>query len=473
MREVTPVKRVLILDDDPVVLRTLVDYLASPRVHLLLCSEIEAAECVLDRQSFDVLICDLEVSRLGGLEGFRLVRHALAHFPDLEVIVFSGKLDDEVRRLGRSLGATELLEKPAEMHRLRELLGGEVRSSQEGRPGRRVRGEVTRVERLEELLGNRSISALLQPIVRLDKTQESGGLYVEGLARGPLGSPLRNPELLLAYASKKDLLFETELQCISAVLGESRHLSGLRKLFINVHPRSLSAPGFASVLENLVRQNGYENSDVVLELTEQQSILNATAFAATLDDFRMRGFGLALDDYGSGFANLHLVQQLRPDYLKIDGFFCRGIENDENKRTIVEATVAMAHRLGISTIMECVETAAALEVLRDLGARFAQGYFFSEPIGGRELAAAFRPRLPELRDEQARSPSPSSTVVTPWTAGDIEHELSNLLTAIALTAAQGLKRLDTGDPLRKDLEAILSASEQAISLKWPEVGTLD
>lgn len=461
------IKRVLILDDDPRVRRTLVDYLVSPDLHLMVCSEIEVAECLLDRQEFDVLICDLEVSPLGGLEGFRLIRHGLAHFPELQIVVFSGKLNDEVRRIGNSLGVSDMVEKPAEMARLRDLLAKKPSRFSRARRLGDTRGGVTRVESLDEVLASRKITALLQPIVALDAPKgDATGLFVEGLARGPEQSPLKNPELLLAYASKKDRLFETELLCIAAVLRECRHLSGPLRLSINVNPRSLSAPGFASALEQLVRKNGRRNSDIVLELTEQQSILNPTAFAATLDEFRERGFALALDDFGSGFANLHLVQQLRPDYLKIDGHFCRGIEDDEDRRTIVEATIGMAKRLGITTVMECVETAEALEVLRALGAEYAQGYFFSEPVTGRELATGYRPRLPEVSGEEAARLQEPAAAELPTVADDSEHELSNLLTAIALSAAQSLKRLEASDPQRKDLEAILEASEQAIALRW-------
>ena len=95
-------RRVLILDDDPSTLTTLTDYLRAPGLELVACSEIEAAECLMDRDRFDVLITDLEVSDLGGLEGIRLIRHVTTHFPNTKVIVFSGKIDDSVRDLDRS-----------------------------------------------------------------------------------------------------------------------------------------------------------------------------------------------------------------------------------------------------------------------------------------------------------------------------------------------------------------------------------
>ena len=68
-------RRVLILEDEPQTLSLLVDYLKSPFISLVACTEIEAAECLMDRMHFDILVTDLEVSQLGGLEGIRLIRH--------------------------------------------------------------------------------------------------------------------------------------------------------------------------------------------------------------------------------------------------------------------------------------------------------------------------------------------------------------------------------------------------------------
>jgi EAL domain-containing protein (putative c-di-GMP-specific phosphodiesterase class I) len=382
-------KRVLVLDDEPQTLSLLIDYLRSPQIDLVGCSELEAAECLMDREPFDVLVTDLEVSALGGLEGIRLIRHVSCHFPRTSVIVFSGHINREVRDRGEALGVVEMLEKPAGLKRLRDLIDRRLAIRREGLAD--VSGDATRVETLDEVLRKGSISAVLQPIIALAPMLPSYRTFgVEGLSRGPEGSMLRNPEILLDYASRKEMLFETEKQCMEAVLIEGCHLPGVGKLFLNIRPRSLSQPGFANTLRELVRRHGYHESDIVLELTEQQSILNLRAFDRALRKLHEAGFGLALDDYGSGFANLHLVQQLQLDYLKIDGLFTSGIDHDPRKQAIVRSTVEMARELRIATIMERVETREEVDVVRDLGVDYAQGYFFSIPLPGRELADSFQ-----------------------------------------------------------------------------------
>lgn len=385
-------RRILLLDDDRELLQLLVAYLKGPLVDLVVCSEIEAAECLLDREHFDVLVTDLELSALGGLEGIRLVRHVTCNFPNTDVVVFSGYINDEVRELGRALGVLELLDKPHGLFRLRKILGGESRPD-EGLSDREP-GSVRQVETLESVLSSRCITAVLQPIVALAPVEPGEWLHgVEGLSRGPEGSPLRSPDVFLDLASRKERLFETELQCFEAVLVEGRSLPGSHGLFLNTRPRSMSMPDFSAQLCELVHRYGYKPCDIVLELTEQQSVLNSEAFEATLGALRTRGFRLALDDYGSGFANLDLVQRLNLDYLKIDGRFCQEIQRSSSKQAIVGSTAEMAGKLGILTIMERVETHEELETIRTLGVDFAQGYYFSRPRSGSELASEFLPKI--------------------------------------------------------------------------------
>ena len=153
-----------------------------------------------------------------------------------------------------------------------------------------------------------------------------------------------------------------------------------------MQPRSLTNPEFAARLCDAVHAAGLQEKDIVLELTEQQTIVNPSAFAATLQRLRERGFRIALDDFGEGSSNLNLFQDLHPDFLKISGTFCRGLAHDPFKQIIVQSTAEMAARAGTATVMEAVETAEDAEVLRLLGIDYAQGYFFQRPLPGRELA---------------------------------------------------------------------------------------
>lgn len=379
------------------VVDTLAVWLRMPGVHLTTCLEIEAAEALLSSFRFDVVVTDLSVSQLGGLEGMRLIRFVTANFPDTTVYVLSGYVDEGVRSLCSVLGVHTVLEKPEGLAQLRNLLL-ERRIASAGSNGDAggaedagAAGDVQQVERLEDFLAAKTIRSVLQPVVKL---REGGAPFevfgVEGLARGPTTSVLGSPSFLLAYAAFKELLFDVDMICIRAALAEVRHLGSAVTTFLNVQPRSLTNPDFTATLCDAVLAAGMVETRIVLELTEQQTIVNPRAFAATLHRLRERGFRIALDDYGEGSSNLNLFQTLRPDFLKISGTFCRGLARDPFKQIIVRSTAEMATRVGTATVMEAVETAEDAEILRFLGIDYGQGYFFSEPLPGRELAGSPR-----------------------------------------------------------------------------------
>ncbi len=121
-KDTDAVLRVLILDDESIVVDTLAACLRLPGIELTTCMEIEAAEALLRCFRFDVVITDLSVSQLGGLDGMRLVRFVTANFPDTAVYVLSGYVDQAVRDLCSVLGVTAVLEKSEGLTRLRGYL---------------------------------------------------------------------------------------------------------------------------------------------------------------------------------------------------------------------------------------------------------------------------------------------------------------------------------------------------------------
>jgi EAL domain-containing protein (putative c-di-GMP-specific phosphodiesterase class I)/ActR/RegA family two-component response regulator len=372
-------RKVLLLDDEPAVLSVLADYLHAPGLEIITCREIEAAEALLEHYRFDVVVTDLRVSELGGLEGMRLIRWVSTHFPETTVVAMSGYVNDDVHALGRAVGAQAILEKPIDLRRLKRFVHGE-----HGLPADGPEGTVSEVDLLDDFLAAGNIRAVLQPIVEVSTS--SPDRFVahawESLARAPMTTPLKNPEILFAYASRKERLWETDLLCIKAALVEATRLrlQGRSRLFINTQPRSMTKPDFARVVPDLIAAAGFKNEEIVFELTEQQTIVNPQAFAKTLGKLREQGFQIALDDYGVGFANLRLVQDLRPEYLKLSGYFCRDVHKDPFKQMIVRSTGEMCHTLGIPVILENVETADELEIVKSLDIDYGQGYYFAKPL---------------------------------------------------------------------------------------------
>jgi len=105
---------------------------------------------------------------------------------------------------------------------------------------------------------------------------------------------------------------------------------------------------------------------------------------------------VALDDFGTGYSAMSYLNKFKVDYVKIDQSFVQGISDDINDRTIVEAIVAMAHKLRLKVIAEGVETTAQRDFLASIDCDFAQGYLFAKPMPRIEFETLLfeNPRVP-------------------------------------------------------------------------------
>ncbi|HLY09436.1 MAG TPA: EAL domain-containing protein [Planctomycetota bacterium] len=380
-------RRVLLLDDDPVMLRILSTRLQALGMEVFACRELEAALAILDNIPMDAVVTDLCTSPLGGLDGTHLLRHMATHFPETDLIVLSAHASDSVRRLSFDVGASAFFEKPVDLGVLADRLLRGVSIPVEQAPG-----VIHDVESLDEFLASRPIHSVLQPIVSLQDGRRSHPVHgLECLARGPVHSMMKNPEILFEYATRKERLYETDLQCIAAGLAEARKMARGPRIFLNVQPRSMTNPEFTRAVRGLVEAAGFAPDDIVFELVEQQTILNPRAFASTVSQVRRHGFKVALDDFGVGFCNLNLLLDLRPDYVKLPRYFAKGVAEDFDKQEVVHAVRALVALLGKPVIMEGIETAEELDKVRHLGVEFGQGYFFSRPLRAEELS-----KLPAL-----------------------------------------------------------------------------
>ena len=124
---------------------------------------------------------------------------------------------------------------------------------------------------------------------------------------------------------------------------------------------------------------GFPLSSLMFEISEMESSDDTARLQAIATEYRRHGLTLALDDFGAGHSGLNLLADLDVQILKLDGRLIRGIDRQPRSEEIVRSTVAMAARLGVQIIAECVETRAEYDVLRDLGITLMQGFLFAPP----------------------------------------------------------------------------------------------
>jgi diguanylate cyclase (GGDEF)-like protein/PAS domain S-box-containing protein len=231
-----------------------------------------------------------------------------------------------------------------------------------------ARAEGQRAE-IEEVLSDPQthIQQVFQPIVDL-----RSGLVVAYEALSRFKDTARPPNAWFAQAHRCGLGIELELAAARAQLQAPGRPPGTR-LSINLSPSALQS----SELELLLRE--HDLSMVTLELTEDELITEGSALEDRLDELRLRGAHLAVDDLGAGYAGLRQVMRLQPDVLKLDRSLVSGVSADPAKAPMVDALVRYARRIGAVVCAEGIETMEDLEALADLDVTLGQGFALARP----------------------------------------------------------------------------------------------
>jgi EAL domain-containing protein (putative c-di-GMP-specific phosphodiesterase class I) len=159
---------------------------------------------------------------------------------------------------------------------------------------------------------------------------------------------------------------------------------------INISGRLVLEPGIGSAIARELYHAGIDPHRVVLEITESLLMEDRPQAVQTLCQLRALGMRLSVDDFGTGYSSLSRLNTLPIDEVKIDKSFVGQIGEGGAGDTIVRATVAMAHGLGLRVVAEGVETAAQLEALRMVACDEAQGYLLGRPIAAEDLPEALR-----------------------------------------------------------------------------------
>jgi diguanylate cyclase (GGDEF)-like protein/PAS domain S-box-containing protein len=157
------------------------------------------------------------------------------------------------------------------------------------------------------------------------------------------------------------------------------------RLAVNLSARQFSGGSLLSRLDQLLDEHAIDPARMELEITETAAMRDPENTRGLLQQLRARGFKLAIDDFGTGYSSLAYLKLFAIDRIKIDRGFVRDIETNPNDAAIVDATIGLAHALGLGVIAEGVETKAQWGFLRDRNSDEAQGYLFGRPMPAREF----------------------------------------------------------------------------------------
>ncbi|MDQ1696190.1 MAG: hypothetical protein QOJ03_1543 [Frankiaceae bacterium] len=240
----------------------------------------------------------------------------------------------------------------------------------------RVRRELDALSwlgRIRDALDEGRMVLYSQPIVPLGDGAPAEELLIRMI--GPTGNVIP-PGSFLPVAERYGLITEID----NWVVGQAATLAAQgRRVEVNLSAESVAGPSMLNFIREKVHDSGARPQDLVFEITETALMRDLGAGEDFVRGVAKLGCGLALDDFGTGFGSFTYLKKLPVDYLKIDIEFIRDLVGSEANRHVVTAIVSLARAFGQQTIAEGVEDAETVEVLREYGVDYAQGYHFGRP----------------------------------------------------------------------------------------------
>jgi EAL domain-containing protein (putative c-di-GMP-specific phosphodiesterase class I) len=369
--------RVALVDDEPDVARMAGRHLRVTGAEVDVFTDPLQALAALRKGGYDVLVSDIQMPTLSGLELMRKVREFDL---DLPIVVFTGTPTIETAKQAIEYGAFRYLTKPVSP----EELGEAVRTAAVAHRMARIKRELASLNGTADArpgdLAGLSVAfdvaleqlwIAYQPIVRAADGSVFG---YEALMRSD-SKALPHPGAILEAAERLDRLVDVGRTVRNKAPEAMVKAPADCNLFVNLHPKDLLDSDIVSRAGPLAAIA----PQVVLEITERASLDQIPDAAETIGALRKIGFRTALDDLGAGYAGLTAFAALEPDFVKLDMSLIRDIDTNVRKQKLVQSMVVLCHDLGALVVGEGVETLAERDRCIALGIDLLQGYLIAKP----------------------------------------------------------------------------------------------
>jgi EAL domain-containing protein (putative c-di-GMP-specific phosphodiesterase class I) len=372
---------VLLVDDDEDIRRIYTKALRKLGFATETAADGREAAALLKRKSYDVIVSDLSMPNMGGLEFLRKVRQQDL---DVPVVLMTGQPGLETAAEAVEYGAFRYLLKPVDLDRLGDVVQEAANMHQMaklkrealqlvGSEGRQLGDRASLVARFDNAL--ELLWMAYQPIVRWP---ERSVFAYEALVRSSEPS-LMTPLDLLDAADRLGRLRDLGRRARALVAVSLPEAPQDALLFVNLHAADLNDPELSSPASPLAAIA----SRVVLEITERASLDEVRDVSAKINKLRHLGFRIAVDDLGAGYAGLATFSQLDPEFAKLDISLIRGVDMSSKKRSVVRAMTRLCtQELAVQVVSEGVETVGERDALEVEGCSLLQGYLFAKPAAG-------------------------------------------------------------------------------------------
>jgi len=378
---------VLVVDDAQFSRNMLIATLKSLGVTSVVCAaDGREALSSLQSASADIVICDLNMPEMDGIE---FLRHLAAADFAGSVILISGedrRILDTVESLAgaHDLNVLGALEKPVRPATLAELLSRPSAESNQG-DGRPI--ERIGLSDLEAAMNTDELVVFYQPKIDVATGSLSGA---ESLVRWqrPDGV-LVLPDAFIPVAEEHGLiddLTRTVFTAAARQCGAWLQAGFEVKIAVNISMINLRQINFPEFIADEADKAGLGAGNVTLEVTESQLMKDVAAPLEILARLRLKGIALSIDDFGTGYSSMEQLNSIPFTEMKIDRAFVNGAAENPATRAILESAVDLAKKLKMSIVVEGVETQADWDLIAGLGVDLVQGFIVAEPMP----AEAFR-----------------------------------------------------------------------------------
>ncbi len=229
---------------------------------------------------------------------------------------------------------------------------------------------------VEEAISENRIIPYFQPIVDVRTGEVS--IY-EVLMRiqenGKILSPYRYVRIAEEFNLIEEMDFAVFRKSVDCLALSDRDL----RLSFNLSGKLLTNDRYLSRLLAYLEEKRVPAWRITFEITETEHVGDLNNLDEILNKYKRLGFTFAIDDFGTGFSSVHYLKHLPVDYVKIDGAFIRDLDGNESNVHLVRSLVYMARAFHIKTVAEYVENERILELVRELGIDYAQGYYLGLP----------------------------------------------------------------------------------------------
>lgn len=243
------------------------------------------------------------------------------------------------------------------------------------------------IDNIDRAVNENWIKAFYQPIVRATNRKVCDE---EALARWiDPEKGMMSPADFIPILEDTRLIYKVDLRIVDIILermkNQERTGMPIVPVSVNLSRTDFETCDIVTEINNRVEAAGISKDLITIEITESVVGENFDFMKERLERFQKLGFAVWMDDFGSGYSSLDLLQEMKFDLIKFDMRFMRQFDNNPRSRIVLTELMRMAQSLGIETVCEGVETAEQADFLTEIGCTRLQGYYFSKPLPIEEI----------------------------------------------------------------------------------------